>query len=298
MLDEMAHYACGCFDAEIFSSYGWVECVGLADRSAYDLSVHQKASGQNLSAWIQLPQTIEKDVTVVVPNKQLLGKQFKKDAQSIILHLETLKDERAIDIKNILATNGSVEIQGQLITADMIKVEVKKEKITGRGFIPNVIEPAFGIGRILYSILDGSYYVRPEDEQRGVLRLKPRVAPFLTTVLPLLSDDKILAKVYEIENILKKKKITSKLDVTSVAIGRRYARTDELGIPFGITVDFLTFEGTTVDTITLRERDSTQQVRVPIAEICELLWNLYDEEISWKQVSEKYPVVTQKEDTV
>lgn len=288
MTDEMAHYACGCFDAEIYSSYGWVECVGLADRSAYDLTQHQNASGQNLSVFINFPGgPREEESLVIVPNKQLLGKQFKKDAGVITANFEQIKDQEKIaEFQKTLDEKGSIEVAGFQITSEMVKTEKRKQRVAGKSIIPSVIEPAFGIGRIMYSVLDQSYYVRPKDTQRGVLRLKARVAPFVTSILPLLTKDNLISKVYEIESLLKKKCITSKVDNTGVAVGRRYSRTDELGIPFGITVDFETLED---NTVTLRERDSTQQVRVQIAEITSLLLQLVAEEISWEEVRQKYP---------
>jgi len=295
MKDEMAHYACCCFDAEIFSSYGWVECVGLADRSAYDLTNHQRASKQNLSAFINFPEgPRDLDITVIIPNKQLIGKQFKKDGAIIISYLESVTDDSTItEIKNSIDTQGFAECSGFQVPKDMIKIETLKKRVTGRNVVPNVIEPAFGIGRIMYSMLDHAYYVRPEDDQRSVFQLKPRVAPFLTTILPLLTKDNLIAKVYEIEILLKKKSITTKLDCTGVAIGRRYARTDELGIPFGITVDYTTLKH---NTVTLRERDSTEQVRVPINELAVLLLALVSDEISWTGVKSKYPIYVASED--
>ena len=69
MANEMAHYACDCWDAEILTSYGWVECVGCADRSAFDLTQHSEATGIKLSAEKRLPQPVTKDITEILPNK-------------------------------------------------------------------------------------------------------------------------------------------------------------------------------------------------------------------------------------
>ena len=69
MANEMAHYACDCWDAEILTSYGWVECVGCADRSAFDLTQHSEATGIKLSAEKRLPQPVSKDITEILPNK-------------------------------------------------------------------------------------------------------------------------------------------------------------------------------------------------------------------------------------
>ena len=69
MANEMAHYACDCWDAELLTSYGWVECVGCADRSAYDLTQHTQATGVRLAAEKKLPEPVTRDITEITPNK-------------------------------------------------------------------------------------------------------------------------------------------------------------------------------------------------------------------------------------
>jgi len=125
-----------------------------------------------------------------------------------------------------------------------------------------------------------------------VLSLKPIIAPAVTTILPLISKDSLIAKVYEIEKILKKFRITSKVDCIGATIGKRYARTDEIGIPFGLTVDFTTLED---QTVTLRERDTTEQIRVPISLIAQVLLELIHEETTWEKLKNLYPLVVQKD---
>merc|ERR1719147_588366 len=90
MGNEMAHYACDCWDAELLTSYGWVECVGCADRSAYDLTQHTKATGVKLCAEKKLPAPVTKDVTEITPNKGPIGKAFKKEAKAVTDRLAAL----------------------------------------------------------------------------------------------------------------------------------------------------------------------------------------------------------------
>ena len=87
--------------------------------------------------------------------------------------------------------------------------------------------------------------------------------------------------------------ISSKTDSTGQTIGRRYARTDEIGIPFGITVDF---EGLEKRTVTLRERDSTAQVRVPVSELPTVLTALCRANAKWADITAAYPKVEKSED--
>jgi len=92
--------------------------------------------------------------------------------------------------------------------------------------------------------------------------------------------------------VLKKYKLSYKID-TVAAIGRRYARTDEIGCPFGITIDHTTLN---TDEVTLRERDTTRQVRIPLGNLGEVLQDLMNEDIAWREVTERYPMVIVKED--
>jgi glycyl-tRNA synthetase len=81
MGNEMAHYAQDCWDCEIHTSYGWIECVGCADRSCYDLEQHMKFSSQNLYASAALEKPIVENVIEVIPDKGVLGKKFKKEGK-------------------------------------------------------------------------------------------------------------------------------------------------------------------------------------------------------------------------
>ena len=178
------------------------------------------------------------------------------------------------------------------MTKDLVTITKTEKKITGKHITPGVIEPSFGIGRILYSILEQSYYERENDEQRRVLSLPPQIAPVKVSVLPLLMHDNMLDYIPKITGILTQFGISSKVDDSGQSIGRRYARTDEIGIPFGITIDHETLSE---DSITLRERDSTSQVRVKVQDTPMLLLQLINGGITWEQVQQKYPKVESKE---
>eukprot|EP01133_Synstelium_polycarpum_P002650 gene2650-3056_t len=292
--NEMAHYATDCWDAEIHTSYGWVECVGHADRSCYDLDAHSRESKIPLVAFEEYKEAKITDCFDVKINKSLMGRQFRAAAKAPMDFLESLSNDfaAALKFKDDLAANGSVTIDCDNakfeIKPDMVTLTQTTKKVSGESFAPHVIEPSFGLGRIIYSILEHSYWVRGGDEQRGVLSLPPVIAPVKTSLLPLTGSDKLAPFLGRVSKLLKEAGISSKLDDTGTAIGRRYARTDEIGIPFGITVDFTTPED---DTITLRERDTTAQVRVPINEIAQLLKQLCENTIVWSDVLAKYPLL-------
>lgn len=285
---EMAHYAQECWDAEILTTYGWIECVGIADRSCYDLSCHAKATGSKLRAFRKFPDgPREVETSALVLNKKVLGQNFKKDAKKVTAHLEGLPEEQQKALQDSLSAGPvEVEIGGAKfsITAEMVSFKTQKKKVSGEDLVPSVIEPSFGIGRILYAMLEHSFVVRPEDAKKTYVALKPTIAPVKCSVLPLEHKEIFSPFVAEVSTELRQRGVSFKVDDVGQTVGKRYARTDEIGIPFGITVDRTTLEDRTV---TLRERDSTKQCRVPMAELGDLVVDLVEEKVQWATVMEQ-----------
>ena len=102
MANEMAHYATDCWDAEIHNSTGWTECVGCADRAAYDLSVHTAKTGHPLIVRQALKEPIVTEKEVVNWNRKNLGKTFKQDAGNIQKTVESLNEAALVKIKDEL----------------------------------------------------------------------------------------------------------------------------------------------------------------------------------------------------
>lgn len=173
MANEMAHYAADCWDFEIQSSYGWIECVGCADRSAYDLTVHSVRTKQPLRVQqrLETPRVVEKlDVQF---DAKAFGMKFKKDAATIRNTITGLDEERLQCLKDELDKAGVSGVKcadGKVyeVTPDLVKINPITVTEHMRDFTPNVIEPSFGIGRILYSLLEHSYWAREQDKARGV----------------------------------------------------------------------------------------------------------------------------------
>ncbi|KAK3283948.1 hypothetical protein CYMTET_8376 [Cymbomonas tetramitiformis] len=295
---EMAHYACDCWDAEIECSYGWVECVGLADRSAFDLDAHSKASKVDLTAFKKFDKPIETEVLQLDPQMKEVGKVFKKEAGLVKDALLALSDEQKTTMQAQLEGAGEAELAMESgtvkITPDTVKIKTVKKKISGKTFTPGVIEPSFGIGRIIYCLYEHSFYTRPGSEQRTVFRFSPVAAPIKCTVFPLLQQQKFEESTAQVAEALTRAGLSRKVDETGASIGKRYARTDEIGVPFAITVDHTTLED---NTVTLRERDSMEQVRIPLLEVAEVVRCLCEQHISWKDdVMSKYPRQEAKEE--
>jgi glycyl-tRNA synthetase len=201
---DRAFYSKGTYDIEYDFPFGRQELEGVAYRTDYDLSQHQKASGKSL---------------------------------------EYFDDET-------------------------------KEK-----FIPHVVEPSAGVDRTVLALICEAYTEDEAPDEKGkmetrtVLRFHPRMAPIKCAVFPLLKNkEPLVAKAKEIVDLLRPHMFVFYDE--SGAIGRRYRRQDEIGTPFGVTVDFETFgekDAALRDTVTLRERDSMKQERVAISDLIDVL---------------------------
>jgi glycyl-tRNA synthetase len=134
---------------------------------------------------------------------------------------------------------------------------------TQERYVPHVIEPAGGVGRTILALLcDGYREEEVEGRTRTVLQLHPKVAPVKVAVLPLVNRDGMPELARELYEDLRAR-MPAEYDAGG-SIGRRYRRQDEIGTPWGVTVDGQTVEDRTV---TLRDRDTLEQVRIPIDEL-------------------------------
>ncbi len=280
MKDEMAHYAADCWDAEILSErFGWVEVVGIADRTDYDLKAHAKQSETELTVYVPYDKPKKVERFVVKSNMGIIGPRFKGKAGAIVNALKALKQE---EIGNTI----ELTIDGEVVKLekDAVKFESMTEEVHGENIIPHVIEPSFGIDRIMYSLLEHSYFEEEAgkegvegtgeeekvEEKRIVLRLAPEVAPVQAAVLPLLAREELIEPANDIVKKLRSKGILVAYD-DSGTIGRRYRRNDEIGTPYSITVDYQTLND---GTVTIRDRDTMGQVRAGMSDIAD---NIYDQ---------------------
>lgn len=138
---------------------------------------------------------------------------------------------------------------------------------TGRKFIPHIWEISIGLDRTFFAIIDNAF---KKEKERVYLALPPAIAPIEISVFPLLSNRKeLVKKAKEVYDLLKED-----FDVfydESGSIGKRYARVDEIGCPFCITIDFESLEK---DDVTIRERDSTKQKRIKVMDLKETIFRL------------------------
>ncbi|MGQ9788643.1 MAG: glycine--tRNA ligase [Candidatus Hadarchaeaceae archaeon] len=147
----------------------------------------------------------------------------------------------------------------------------------GRKIICHVVEPSYGIDRPLYCVLE---HALVEEGERKYLRLKKWLAPIEVGVFPLIKRDGLAEKAMQIHDLLRSKGLLAEYD-DSGSIGRRYARADEIGTPYCVTVDHQSLED---NTVTIRERDTTKQVRVSSEKLPDVLISLLHDKINFENV--------------
>ena len=266
--DEMAHYAADCWDAEVLLSYGWMEITGIADRGCWDLSRHAQFSGTELTHFKKFDEPVEEEVDKVKANHKLLGPRFKAKAKDIASAIESKTPADIKDGKLTITVDGEAMELG----SELFEVVRVKEKVAGKRVVPHVIEPSCGLDRIFYSVLEHAYD-RDEKEGYTVLHIKPEVAPIKVGVFPLMEKDGLDDLAREIYEKLQMSGLNSLYDGAGT-IGKRYARMDEVGTPYCITVDYEALEGETKGTVTIRDRDSKAQKRIRIEDAEQVIRSL------------------------
>jgi len=272
---EKAHYATQCFDQEVYvDRWGWIEVSGHAYRTDYDLDCHMKASGADLRVYKEYPKPMEQKQLVVKPIKATLGPVFKADAAKVVT---LLANASADAIATSLEKNGYYMAENYRVLPEHVDISYETIILRGKRFIPHVIEPSFGSDRLFYVALEYAYRVK---DDRVLMSFPRDIAPTQLGVYPLVSKDGIAEKARKVHQQFLDEGFTAELDETG-SIGRRYARADEAGVPLGITVDYETLRE---DTVTIRNRDSWQQVRSLIKDLPELLHKYFQGKINFEDL--------------
>ena len=263
---EMAHYASDCWDCELSGEHGWIEVVGIANRTCHDLESHEKHSKSGLlRGWRNFETPVNESRETLKPVGSVIGPAFRERASDVAEALSELTAlPEIIPFTLTLSDGTTVEIEEGMVTRFL-----QESVVSGEYFTPHVIEPAFGIDRIIWHILDHNYLeLEKEGEEYTILALEPSVAPYDLVVLPLFDKDGMGVMAREVlERIDSTSGIFAEID-TSRSIGRRYARSDEIGVPWAVTVDHQSLDD---GTLTIRRRDDQRQVRVDIETLIESL---------------------------
>ena len=255
---ERAHYSAQTFDHEVrLDRYGWVEVAGFAYRTDYDLRKHMDATGVDMRVFKPYSSPVEKKVRSLKINHEKIRQLYGKEAGKIIGLLSKQNLETLLDNSRKSRT---INVSGHNLPVEIIETKEEIVKETGRRFIPHVVEPSFGVERLVYASLESNLTMR---EDRIILSLPSKLAPVQAAIYPLVNRDGLDDKAMEIHKSLLSHGFRVDYDEAG-SIGRRYARADEAGIPLGITVDYDTLKDRSV---TLRDRDSWRQIRVRIDDL-------------------------------
>ncbi len=272
---EKAHYSTQSFDQEVLvDRWGWVEVSGHAYRTDYDLSCHMKASGVDMTVYKEYPNPIETEELTVKPIMAKLGPVYKGEAGKVAAALGKVPAEQVADA---MTNDGSFMVDGYQVLKEQVEIGKQKTTVRGKRFVPHVVEPSFGCDRLFYVALEFAYGIKDE---RVVMSFPRTIAPIQIGIYPLMSKDGLDTKAKEVQKMLACEGFTTEFDETG-SIGRRYARADEAGIQLGITIDYDTL---TDGTVTIRDRDSWQQVRTPINNLSELLHNYFECKANFKDL--------------
>jgi len=279
--------------------------VGIADRACFDLNAHAEAAKVDLAYRETLDTPIEVENVVITKAAGIaVMKAFKKSGRGVKEWLETLPQDQLKCLVDEVGKSGKATRTVKLPTGDEeectflpehVTNEKKKEKQTTTTFMPGVVEPSFGIDRILFATLEHAYYARPKDttsedkQTRGVLAFSPNIAPYKMTILPqdqrITRDEKYVDMMRKIRQRVSALGHSCTVDDSNATLGKRYARNDELGIPFACTVDF---DSLSDNCVTLRERDTMVQIRLSVDEVSTLLHDLCWGRQKWDAVLKKY----------
>jgi glycyl-tRNA synthetase len=260
--EELAHYARATVDVlykfpfskrDEKGELAGEELEGIAARSDFDLSQHQRFSGKPMTVFDEELKTAWPKLS---PEKQT-----------------ELRERYAQARLNYLTRAGEAPEKAQkLAPADA-------EALSKGYYVPHVIEPSAGVDRLALALICNAYTEDQAPDEKGkmetrvVMRFHPRIAPIKVAVFPLLKNKpELVKKAQEVRDLLRP--LMTVFYDEAGAIGRRYRRQDEAGTPFGVTIDFETLgeQGPeSRDTVTLRERDSMKQERIKISELPALL---------------------------
>jgi glycyl-tRNA synthetase len=258
--EELAHYARACTDILFKFPFSkrdekgelkGEELEGIAARSDFDLSQHQRFSGKPMgvfdeelrAAWGKLPKEKQDDLwkRYYENRKKYLTKSAKPDETA-----EQIQKQATEDANGLAKGN----------------------------YIPHVIEPSAGVDRLILALIANAYSETTATDEKGksettyVMKFHPRVAPFKAGIFPLLKNKpELVKKAKEVRDLLRP--WMNVFYDEGGSIGKRYARQDEIGTPFCVTIDFDTLgeKPELLDTVTLRYRDDGRQERLKISEL-------------------------------
>ncbi len=224
------------FENWIARVHAWTDALGLPESSVHELEV----SGDDRAHYSK--RTVDFEFDFPIGREELLGLAYRTD----------------FDLGNIQRVSG--------------KSMEYRPKDGSPAYVPHVIEPSFGLERAIMAVLSAAYTEdQVNGDKRTVLKLPKHLAPVKVAVSPLLKNKPELVEKAREVYVMLKKEFGAVMWDDNGNVGKRYRRQDEIGTPYCVVIDFDTVEGDTTGTVTVRDRDTTEQTRVSIAELVRTL---------------------------
>ena len=254
----MAHYAADCWDAEVFTSYEWIEIAGHADRSCFDLNRHASFTKTELKAQKALKEPIKIKEIQLKMNNPLIGKTFKKDQKIVKENLEFMSEDDKRHMMEQLAKEGAFDLIVECedksfpISKEMVECAEVEKTIMSEKYTPSVIEPSFGIGRIVYCIFEHCFNRREDEmseeakkaaadskqkeEKRWYFKFPPAIAPVKCSILPLQDNAEFRDIVHKLSKnsglliLLQRKRLLSTVFLQKLTTQASLSAKDTLGL--------------------------------------------------------------------
>ncbi len=278
---ERAHYASDCWDAEAELDGDWIELTGFAYRGDYDLANHAEHAEEDYTVFKQYDEPVTVERPTIDPDMSTLGPEFGGVAGDVAAALEDLVERHPDAFRDTEEVVVEVDGEEYGVPVEATGFAVEETTESGEHIRPHVVEPSFGVGRLVYTVIAHNYERDEVDgEKRTYLSFPAEIAPTTVGVFPLMDKDALPDRARDIERDLREAGLEVAYD-DSGAIGRRYRRQDEIGTPFCVTVDYDTLDD---DTVTVRERDTTEQTRVPVDDLPETLVALRDGDLRFEDL--------------
>ena len=280
---EMAHYAKDCWDFEVqLADNSWLECVGCANRGDYDLKNHALKTGAFGQYTVQNREASEASHKIHVLR---LKKHFDEGiSKNLIKWARAVDRDKKID----LSRKVFCPVKGIEKEIDLGVYFEKVEKITNvleKVVLPEVIEPSFGVDRLIQGVLEHNFKQRKSNKARGFFTFPNSISPYKVGVV-LAYQNEIYSELTE--NILSKLRAAEIdfrwIDNQSV-MSKKYIEMDELGVPYVLTIDKRSLED---QTVTIRNRDTLEQVRIEIENISKIINSLIQEDVTFDDLIENY----------
>ncbi|HEX5398634.1 MAG TPA: glycine--tRNA ligase [Verrucomicrobiae bacterium] len=281
--DELAHYARATVDILYKFPFSkrdengelkGEELEGIAARSDFDLSQHERFSGKPMgvfdeelrAAWTKLDEAKQKE----------LWQRYYEARLKYLLKTGPVSSVKGQDSSG--QQSPSLETENLKLETCKKMAREDADGLAKGQYIPHVIEPSAGVDRLILALICNAYYEDQMPDEKGkmetrvVMKFHPRVAPIKVAVLPLLKNKPdLVKKAKEVRDLLRPHMNAFYDDAG--AIGRRYRRQDEAGTPFCVTIDFDTLgeKPELLDTVTVRFRDDGKQERLAVRELLDWL---------------------------